>query len=253
MSEIRETTTIDDVEVALSEPVITLGELLAGVGYLAYQGTKFVVKGAVIGGVLAYKGGRALANELREPGRNRLSLSEISPLVDSSASVPEALASLANARGFEIPKCDAEKWKARIGSLVATDSKLGVAAMAKELTYARQERLKMSVLKLTKKACEEIGFITAPNVADHGILVAKSTDGRRTITVAVDKAKEGDVKLHFDADGFHGGTCIEALDALQNKLAAKGVRFTLDSRRRKDGQPAFDGRRLPQGVHIRSI
>lgn len=245
MSEIRETTTIDDVEVAPSEPIITLGELLAGVGYLAYQGTKFVVKGAVIGGLLAYKGGRVLATELREPRRNRLSLSEIAPLVDSSKSLHEALASLANASGFEIPKCDAEKWKARIVNLVATDSKLGVAAMAKELTYARQERLKMSVLKLTEEACAEIGFTTAPHRAEHGILVAKSTDGRRKITVAVDKTKEGDVKLHFDADGFHGGACIEALDALQNRLEAKGVRFTLDTRRRKDDRPAFDGRRIP--------
>ena len=201
MSEIRDTTTIDHVEVTPSEPTITLGELLAGVGYLAYQGTKFVVKGAVIGGVLAYKGGRALANELREPRRDRLSLSEIPSLVESSTSVRDALASLAYAGSFKIPKCDAEKWKARIVSLVATDSKPGVVAMGKDLTYARQERLKMSVLKLTEKACEEIGFITASNSTNHGILVTKSMDGRRTITVAVDKGKEGDVKIHFDADG----------------------------------------------------
>ena len=76
-------------------------------------------------------------------------------------------------------------------------------------------------------------------------LIEKCTDGRRTINVTVDKAKEGDVKFYLDSDGYHDGACSEALDALQNRLEAKGVRFTLDTRRRKDGRPAFDGRRIP--------
>ena len=67
-------------------------------------------------------------------------------------------------------------------------------------------------------------------------LIEKCTDGRRTITVTVDKAKEGDVKFYIDADGCHDGACSEALDALQNKLAAKGFRFSLKSRKRNCGR-----------------
>jgi hypothetical protein len=245
MSEIRETTTIDDLEVAPSEPLISLGELLAGVGFLAYQTTRLAVKGAWFTGKLAYQGGRALANEIATARANRLAVSQIAPLVNSAGNTRQALNALAAADGFEIPKLEAEKLKTRIESLVAANDKQGITALATELTRSRQERLRTSLLKLTAEACGEIGFSAQALRAEHGVLVAKSADGRRKITVAVDKTKEGDVKLHFDADGFHGGACIEALDALQARLTAKGVRFRLESRKRKDGRPAFDGRRLP--------
>ena len=251
MSEIRETTTIDDIAVAPSEPLISLGDLLAGIGYLAYQGTKLAVKGAFVAGSLAYKGGRALASEIAKARAERLAVSEIAPLVNSSGDAREALRALSTADGFEIPRVESEKWKARIETLVAKNDKLGITALATELTRSRQERLKTSLLKLTAEACGEIGFSGQTLRAEHGALVAKSADGRRTITVAVDKAKDGDVKLHFDADGFYGGACIEALDALQAGLDAKGVRFRLESRIRKDGRPAFDGRRLPQTLQAR--
>lgn len=245
MSEIRDTTTIDDVNVAPSEPLISLSDLLAGVGFLAYHGTGFAVKGACLAASLAYKSGRALANTIATARANRLAVSQIAPLVNSSHNAREALSTLAKADGFELPKAEIEKWKARIETLVAKNDKCGITALATELTRSRQERLKTSLLTLAAEACGEIGFSGQALRAEHGMLVAKSADGRRKITVAVDKTKEGDVKLHFDADGFHGGACIEALDALQARLQAKGVHFRLEARKRKDGRPAFDGRRLP--------
>ena len=253
MSEIRETTTIDDVQVAPSEPLISLGELLAGIGFLAYHGTRLAVKGACLAGSLAYKGGRVLASEITSARARRIAVSELAPLVSSSDNAREALHALATSDGFEIPKAESEKFKARIESLVSANDKLGITALATELTRSRQERLKMSLIKLTAEACGEIGFSGQTLRVDHGVVVAKSADGRRTITVTVDKAKDGDVKLHFDADGFHGGACIEALDALQARLATKGVRFRLESRMRKDGRPAFDGRRIPQATQARII
>ncbi len=251
MSEIRETTTIDDIEVAPSEPLISLGDLLAGIGFLAYHGTRLAVKGAFVTGSLAYKGGRALASEIAKTRGERLAVSEIAPLVNSSGDAREALRALFTKNGFEIPKGESEKWKARIETLVGKNDKLGITALATELSRSRQERLKTSLLKLTAEACGEIGFSGQTLRAEHGVLVAKSADGRRTITVAVDKTKEGEVKLNFDAHGFHGGACIEALDALQTSLATKGVHFRLETRKRKDGRPAFDGRRLPQLAQAR--
>jgi len=75
-----------------------------------------------------------------------------------------------------------------------------------------------------------LGFIRV----DHGVLVAKSADGRQTITVTVDTATDGHEKLHLEVDGFHGGACSDALDALQAKLDATGVRL-LKSLTQKDG------------------
>ncbi len=253
MSEIRETTTIDEVEVAPSAPLISLGELLAGIGFLAYHGTRLAVKGTCLAGSLAYKGGRALASEIASARAGRLAVSGIAPLVSSSDNAREALRALATTNGFEIPKAESERLKARIESLVSTNDKLGITSLATELIRSRQERLKTSLLTLTAEACGEIGFSGQALRVEHGVLVAKSADGRRTITVAVDKTKEGDVKLHFDADGFHGGACIEALDALQTRLAAKGVHFRLETRKRKDGRPAFDGRRIPQAAQASII
>ena len=79
MSEIRDTTTIDDVSVTPSEPLISLGDLLAGVGFLAYHGTRIAVKGTCIAARLAYKGGRALANEIATARANRLAVTTDRP------------------------------------------------------------------------------------------------------------------------------------------------------------------------------
>lgn len=206
------------------------------------------MKGTCLAASLVYKGGRALANEIATARRGQIAVSQIAPMVNSADNAREALNALAASDGFAIPKSESEKWKARIESLVAANDKVGITALATELTRSRQERLKTSLFTLAAEACGEIGFSGQALRAENGILVAKSADGRRKITVAVDKTKEGDVKLHFDADGFHGGACIEALDALQARLTAKGVRFRLEARKRKDGRPAFDGRRLPMST-----
>lgn len=253
MSEIRDTTTIDEVNVAPAEPLISLGDLLAGVGFLAYHGTRLVVKGTCLGATLAYKGSRALANEIMNARQGRLAVSEIAPLVTSSDNAREALRALAASNSFEIPKAESERLKARIESLVSANDKLGITALATELIRSRQERLKTSLLTLTAEACGEIGFSSLALRIEDGVLVTKSADGRRTITVAVDKTKEGDVKLHFDADGFHGGACIEALDALHARLTAKGIHFRLETRKRKDLRPAFYGGRIPRSAQASII
>ena len=250
MSEIRYTEPVEAIEVPPSEPLISLSDILMGVGWLAFQGTKLAVKGAVAGSILAYKGARAVTKAIQES--RPLLLRQVDDVIAQANSAKEALTHLAAAPGFEIPQAEAEQCKSRAEALATANDKLGVAAMAREIVRTRQDRLQTTLLTLATESCREIGFNAVTLRANHGSLVAKSADGRQTITVEVDKAKDGDLKLHFDADGFHGGACIQALDALHKRMASKGVRFRVGARKRKEQRPAFDGKRTPQVIRARS-
>jgi hypothetical protein len=251
MSEIRETSTIEDIEITPSEPVVTLGELLAGLGYLAYTGSKLAATGAVKAGALAWRGGKAGVKAISQMHYQRLSVAQITPLVQSAASAREALAQLASLGRVEIPASHAPALKIRLEKLASANDKLGVAAAATDLIRFRQNRLQAAALKLTREACKEIGFTPQTLPDEHGIIVAIGADGIQKLTLAVEKTKDGDVKLYFDADGFYGGACITTLDALQRRLAAKGMRFTIVFSTRKDERPAFDGGRLPAPIQAR--
>ena len=250
MSEIRYTEPVEAIEVPPSEPLISLSDILMGVGWLAYQGTKIAVKGAVAGSILAYKGVRAVTKAIQVS--RPLLLRQVDDVVAQANSAKEALTHLAAAPGFEIPQAEAEQWKSRAEALATANDKLGVAAMAREIVRTRQDRLQTTLLTLATESCREIGFNAVTLRANHGSLVAKSADGRQKITVEVDQAKDGDLKLHFDAHGFHGGACIQALDALHKRMAAKGVRFRVGSRKRKEQGPVFDGTRTSQVIRARS-
>jgi hypothetical protein len=250
MSEILHTERVEAVEVPSAEPLISLSDVLTGLGWLAFQGTKLAVMTAVGGGVLAYRGVRAAVNTIQEA--KRLSLPEIERTITQAPDAKAALQRLASSPGISLPQGDAAALEARVQKLVAADDKLGVASLAREIVRGHQDRLQTTLLTLTVESCREIGFDAVTLRADHGILIAKNPNGRSSITIEVEKAKDGDVRLHFDADGFHGGACVEALDALRARLAAKGVRFHVGSRRRKDQRPAFDGRRIARPVQVRA-
>lgn len=249
MSEIRRSEPVETIAVPPSEPLISLSDILAGVGWLTYQTGKLAVKGAVTGSILAYKGTRALTNAIQES--RALSLSQVDEVVAKSQTASEALTNLATAPGFDLPEAQVEAWKARIEKLAVANDKPGVATMAREIVRTHQDRLQATLLTITSKSFQEIGFTPKPFRVEHGAMVGKGRDGRQTITVAADKAKDGSVQLHFDAEGFHGGACIQALDALQEKMEANGVRFRISARKRKEERPVFDGRRQSQIVHAR--
>lgn len=251
MSETRDTTTFDNVEAPASEPIIPLADLLVGIAWLVGEGTKLAVKG----GVLAYEGVRTLAHAAQQAPLplQPLTLSQASPAISESKEARNALNALANRTDLQIPRAQAKALKSRIEKLIVTNDKLGIDRMALELTEARQNRLQTTVLKLASETCREIGFNTITLRAEQGLLIAKSNDGQRSLAVEVDKTGDEGVKLHFDAEGFHGGTCAQALDALQSGLRARGVRFDVRDRQRKDRRPAFDGRRIPTRVHAHTF
>jgi hypothetical protein len=250
MSEVRETTTIEEIDAPASEPLISLTQVLAAVGWLAYQGTRVAVKGAIAGSVLAYKGGRAIAAAVKEQ-RKQACMSEIARAVGSSRIAQEAVAKLSLMSGLEISQNEAPLFTARLQTLVANNDKRGIGTMARELVIARQTRIQSQLLPIVVESCRAIGFEPQPLDVRHGIIVAKGK-GRQTITIEIARAKDGDVRLHFDSDGFEGGACAyAALDPLQDQLRARGVRFELTKRARKHQRPVFDRSRMNQPRHIR--
>ena len=183
---------------------------------------------------------------------HQLHMQEIESTVQSAKSARDAVESLAATPGFEMPVAAAEPFKAKLEALVARNDKVGVATLAKQLRRDSQDRLQTNLMTLTAESCKEIGFESVTLRPEQGILTARSATKGGIITVEVAKGKDGDVKLHLDADRFHGSACVESLDALQSKLATKGVRFRIESHRRKDRSPAFDGRRIANVISNRT-
>jgi hypothetical protein len=249
MSEIRKTTTIEEIEAPPSEPLISLAEVLTAVGWVAYHGTRFAVKGAVAGTVLAYKGGKAIGEALKESRRRSISLSEVGGLVQSSSDAKDAVTKLAAYAALELPKKHTEAFTSRLKTLVASNDKTGIASIARQLIVARQTRLQAQLIPIVMESCRAIGF--DPQIVDpaSGIVVARG-EGRQRVTIEVAKSKEGDVRLHTDSDGFAGGACAYVvLDPLEKELRSRGVRFELEERQAKDRRPVFDGPRIPNVVH----
>lgn len=241
MSETTTTTTIEDVEVCEREPSISLAEILAALGTVAFHGTRLAAKGVVAGTRLSCAGLRAGADAIQA---RRLRMSEIDTVVNSSNSAGEALATLAATPGFELSKESIGTLKAQVATLVAGNDRAGVAHLAKQLRIASQDRLCANLMSLTAEACQEIGFELVTQRPKYGLLTARSKNSSGVITIEIAKEIDGGVKLHSDTNGFHGSACVEIRNALQGRLAAKGVRCGIISRRRKDRSPAFDGRRL---------
>ncbi|HKP05016.1 MAG TPA: hypothetical protein VJU77_16815 [Chthoniobacterales bacterium] len=248
MSEIRRTTTIDKIDVPPRVPLISFSEVITAIGWIAYQGTKFAVKGAITGSTLAYKGGKALAAAAKESRERSLSLHQITQLVDSAATAKHAVVALAAAPGIELPRQQAEAIAAKLKVLVAKNDKAGLTAVARDLVLGRQDRLRATLVPLVAESCEASGFVAKTLSTENGLIAANRKGTRQSIAIEVAKGKEGGIQLHFDAEGFEGGTCVQALDAIQHELRTRGVHCDLRERRRKHRRPVFDRSRV--GNHL---
>ncbi|HPA16148.1 MAG TPA: hypothetical protein PLU30_00275 [Verrucomicrobiae bacterium] len=251
MSETRNTTTIEEIDVPPSEPLISLGEVISAVGWVTFQATKLAVKGAVVGGVLAYRGGKALAGAIQE-SRHRASLPEIREAIASSATARDAVLALATNSGLDVTQSEASALTARLESLVARNDRAGVQVVARELVVKRQTRMQAQLLPIIAQSCQSVGFTPTVLEPGDGLLVATRPGTRQSLAIEVAKVKDGGVQIHFDANGFTGGACAQTLDALQAELRARGVRCDLRARHRKHSQPAFDHDRIDQRLYVRS-
>jgi len=240
MSEIRRTEPVEAFEAPSSEPLISLSDVLAGVGWLAWHGARLTVKGAK----LAYEGGCALAKDVREARAEALSLPEIDATIDRAVDNGEALRHLFVTSALDLPQAEAARWRSDFSVLNPSD-KAGLKAAMHRLVGLRQQRLQTSLSTLAAECCAELGFKATTLRPDQGVLVAKH--GREQITVVVEKRKDGTVSYHFDADGFHGDACVRTLNKLHRKLEDRGVRFRVSSKKRKDDHRAIDATRMGLG------
>jgi len=251
MSEIRRTTTIEEIEAPSREPLVSLSEVLATGGWLAFQGLKLAAKTAVVTTRLAVQGGIAVSDAFREH-RRHATFSDVDGIAKNSTSAREAVTSLAAFSTLQVPSREASALNARLQALVATNDRAGIAAEAKGLVAARQDRLQAQLVPLVAEACRAIGFAPSQMTSAGGIVAAYREGTRQSLSVEVAKAKDGGIQLHIDADGFTGGACAVALDALQTELRNRGIHCDLQERKRKQSRPAFDGNRLGHRIHIRS-
>lgn len=229
-------------------PLISLADVLSAVGWVAFQGTKLAVKGAVAETVLAYRGGTALANAIQESHRHA-SFSEVSRVTSAAASARDALATLAATSTLEVPVAESRMLEARLEKLIVQNDRAGVIALGHELTAARQDRWQAQIIPLIADSCRVIGFSPARLTGCQGIVSASREGTRQSLNIEVAKAKDGGVRIHFDADGFEGAVCVETLDALQAELCKRGVRYQLHERRRKPNRPV----RIGQQVRMRHM
>jgi hypothetical protein len=247
MSETLTTTTIDRIEAPQREPCISLADVLAGISMLAFHGTRLAVKGTILGSQLAYKGIKAGAEAVKA---NRLRNDEIERMAMGSASAGDALKSLASTSGFELLAQEAGGFRSRIQTLVSNNDRLGVATLARELRNASQQRLQANLKQMTAEACRKIGFEAVTLRAHSGILTAQSDHAPGRLDIHFANDDKGGVKLHIDAEGFHGGACVARIDALLDQLSESGVRFGVVDRQRNDRSPAFDGRSILQSSRL---
>ena len=248
MSEIRRTTSIEIDEPPTTERGISLADLLAGAGWLAYQGGRLAAKGTIAGVKLAAHAIQAS----RDHADKQLTISGARQIIERSPDAAAALRDLAARSGMEIPVEHSERWRHTLASLSPASNKGEVMKLAEGMIRLRQDRLQAATSRMVAEACTAIGFAPKP-LSDSSGLVTATGAGTRRITVEVAKDRDGGLRMHLDAHGFHGGECIRALDALQRELAERGVSFHVDSRQRKDRAPAIDGTGYAAGhLHCRT-
>lgn len=237
MSEIRRTTSIEIEEPPATERGLSLADLLAGAGWLAYEGTKLAAKGTIAGMKLAAHAIHA-ANGCHE---SPLSLSKAKLIIQGAPDAASAMRSLAAQPGLEIPVAESQRWTQSLKALSSNGGKGDLLKLTEGIIRGRQDRLQAKTGALVAEACQAIGFAPKQLNGSPGLVTAAGI-GTRKITVEVAKDRDGGLRMHLDAHGFHGGECIRALDALQAELSRRGVSFRVDSRRRKDRSPAIEGR-----------
>lgn len=178
----------------------------------------------------------------------QLSISEIQQIVASASSAGNAIAALGE--GLEVPRLEASRLALGFNKLALLNDKAGVEALAETLIAERQNRMVKQMLPIVAQSCQAIGF-TPANMPSALSLIAAHRDGtRQKLAIEVAKTKDGGVQIHFDAQGFTGGACVQTLDALDKELRARGIHCNLQERSSKQSRPVIDGTRIGQRLRI---
>lgn len=236
MSEIRQTSTLEEIELP-EAPVVSFGALVADL--LRTQKSTVCSAGMATHSVER----RAVAGGSASLGvRGKI----------SAVSAREALVSMSACKSLEVPVAKRAAVTAHMATLIARNDNAGVARLGQQLVSDRQERITRALTPKVMKACQAIGF-SPKALSNSSIIEARGQGTGQRISIEVAKTKAGGVSLHFDALGFHGDGCVQALDKLEKELQSQGVRYRIENRSRKRERPVYDQRRLASRRHIHQI
>jgi len=247
MSEIIQTEQVDIEESTQNQDSVTLADILSGIGWIGIQSSRLAYKGGLAGIKLATHAAQAAKNSYHTP----LTYSEAHKITEQAPNASDAIRSLSNYPGFHFSQTEAEPLKLHLQRLVQEKDIKGVHALSQSLIHRRQTKTQTSVLEAASESLCQIGFSPHVLKSGDGLISGKSRCGHKKITLAVEKSRDGGLRMHLDADGFNGVGCTETLNNLQAEMRKRGVRFLVNSRTRKDRSPAIDARRLPQNVKTR--
>lgn len=222
MSEIRETAIVETFEVPTREPMIAMRTILQRVG------------AALTAAAHPFAGERSAPS---------LTLDKAA-MLNQAESARTALVTL---EGLRLPQTKAMEMQGRVRTLLQMDDRAGVAQLARESVLERQERLHATLPALVEKACQKAGLMVSRSGHSGEVVMANRPGTRQTVTVEVAKSKDGQVRLCFDADGFHGSACVETLETISDHLRQAGVIVQVESSRRKESRSAYEAPRLPTG------
>lgn len=240
MSEIRSTTTIEEINIPAREPLVSFADVLRTEARDTLRGMNSAITTGGTGTSLAHYEGKSLLKTECELHRHA-TFSEVGRITASAASAREAVTLLAAASAIEVPHRASKALATKLETLVANNDIVGVAAVARDLVAARQSRLHSQLVPLVVESCRAIGFVPTGLLAAQGIVATARPGTRQCMNINVAKTKDGGVQLHLDADGFEGAACVETLNSLQAELHKRGVRCDLQERRRKPFRPVRIG------------
>ena len=248
MSEIRITTTINEIHAAPLVPLMSLSEAISSNETEIVRGMTSLNHSASVAGLSSGQEKITMPVGINGMRVRQLSISDIHQILASASSARNAIAALGE--GLEVPRVEASRLALGFNKLALHNDKAGVGALAETLIAERQNRLVKQILPIVAQSCQAIGFTPANMSAPLGLIAAQREGTRQQLAIEVAKTKEGGVQIHFDAQGFTGGACVQTLDALEKELRARGVHCNLQDRCSKQSRPVIDRTRIGQRLRI---
>jgi hypothetical protein len=239
MSGVKCTPTVRSVAVPAPQqqpPLITIGEILTGLGTVAIGGSLLVGKGLVGSAKLLAKGVAAAGRHLHEEHNRRLAslnVRELSSRLTQAEDTPAVLQALAAMPDLRITAAEYPPIQARMQLLAANHDHRQLALLGQELLENHQAQLRACLRTLAAESFHVIGFQVEPLQHTPDILVAKMPGTTQSITVDIARDANGEVNISLDVEGFHGGACEATTRKWLAEMKRRGAEFDRGEIRRR--------------------
>jgi len=229
MSEIRTTTTVELTSQPRREPFTCLAELLVGGSTLAVQASQTV--------------SRSIAQNARLARGHSLTFPELNMIVSEAPTAQETLLQMSQRGHVAFPAAEAPAVSARLEGMVARNDKSGVEREISSAISARQNRDFAALVPMVLAACKAVGYQPERIDAKRGFIDVRG-QGTEYGRIEVAKLKTGEVKLHFDTDGFEKDECTTKLvEPVIQHMRAAGAEFATQHQQPKR-RNVYDQRRM---------